>query len=174
VLLNICEAAALGRTSQIIRILARQPEMVDACGEDGFPPLSVAARFGQSEVIEFLIRAGAPLNLPANNPLKSTPLHAAVEGKQLEAARILLDHGADPNARRADGATPLHLAAQTGQTEMIILLLYNGADLKIKDDNGKTPLDWAVESNQERAAEVLRSEITKRFRKTKARSIRKP
>ncbi len=173
VLLNIYEAAALGRVSQIIRILAKHPEMVDACGEDGFPPLSVAARFGQIEVVEFLIRASAPLNLPANNPLKTTPLHAAVEGRQIETARLLLQHGADPNVRRADGATPLHLAAQSGQIEMILLLLFNGADLKIKDDAGKIPLDWATEAKQEKTAELLRTEITKRFRKMRARALRK-
>jgi ankyrin repeat protein len=57
----------------------------------------------------------------------STGLHVA--GKHPEAVRILLEHGADPNARNVgDNATPLFFAAGGGPIETVRLLLDAGAD----------------------------------------------
>jgi len=53
-----------------------------------------------------------------------TPLHWAAYSGQLQAARLLLDRGADPKARDAFGFTPLHYAAEK---ELVDLLLDRGA-----------------------------------------------
>eukprot|EP01052_Picozoa_sp_SAG31_P027819 SAG31_NODE_2636_length_5337_cov_11.000955_2_plen_92_part_00 len=58
-----------------------------------------------------------------------TPLHAAVEGHHLDAARVLLDSGANPSAQRhTDGATPLHIAAEKDNPDSMRLLLEYGSD----------------------------------------------
>ena len=54
-------------------------------------------------------------------------LHAAREG-HLEAARVLLDGGADIDQVAGDGASPLTLAALNGQFDMAMLLIERGAD----------------------------------------------
>lgn len=58
----------------------------------------------------------------------STGLHLAVP--QLDAVRLLLEHGADPNARdEGDNASPLHFAAGAGGVEVVRALLDAGADV---------------------------------------------
>ena len=74
--------------------------------------------------------------------------------------RLLLEHGADVNARGDDRSTPLHKAAQYGRVEVVFVLLEHVANLGSEDDNridavreyvniqdakGKTPLHCASE-----------------------------
>ena len=57
-----------------------------------------------------------------------------------EIAKILLEHGADPNARCGDnGAVPLFLARDSA---MVDLLIAHGADPKLKSNNGHDALDY--------------------------------
>ena len=44
----------------------------------------------------------------------NTPLHIASERGNLEAVKILLDHGASGDAQNHELETPMHLAAQKG------------------------------------------------------------
>jgi len=54
---------------------------------------------------------------------------AVIHSKQVEAARHLLENGADLEAQTVKGETPIHLAVMRGNTEMIFLLL---VDFKAK------------------------------------------
>ena len=54
--------------------------------------------------------------------------------------RLLLDNGADIEARDEEGDTPLMRAASHGQTEVFKLLLERGAKTRIRDKQGMTPL----------------------------------
>ncbi len=59
-----------------------------------------------------------------------TALHEAVKSTHLDIVRMLLEHGADPDAREAgDNTTPLHWAAATGRRDLIEALLDAGADV---------------------------------------------
>jgi len=54
--------------------------------------------------------------------------------------RLLLDNGADLEARDEEGATPLLRAAAYGQTEIFELLIQRGATIRVRDKRGMTPL----------------------------------
>ncbi|MES2604699.1 MAG: ankyrin repeat domain-containing protein, partial [Pseudomonadota bacterium] len=71
-------------------------------------------------------------------------LYAARDG-QVEAARLLLDNGADIERREANQITPLLMALLNGQLEMANLLLDYGADVNVDDFYGRSPLFAAID-----------------------------
>lgn len=164
VTLDIFEAAATGRTTHLVRLLARKPDLVNAFADDGFHPLGLACFFGHLEAATYLVKAGAAVNAPSNNELHVTPLHSAVAGGHRPIAKMLLKNGAQPNVRERGGYTPLHIAAANGDVESIQMLILAGADLHLRSDDGKLPLHIAEEKGHRQAVEVLKREITKRFR----------
>jgi uncharacterized protein len=91
----------------------------------------------------------------------STPLMHAVRGEQLEALRLLLEHGAQPNLRDEQGAGALIHAVRYPQASLrvIELLLGAGADPGLRDERGWTALDWArqVRWSDARVVALLRS-----------------
>jgi hypothetical protein len=56
-----------------------------------------------------------------------TPLLLAVAGGRLDMVRLLLEHGADPNAADRSGLTPLAQARQKGYVEIAAALTHAGA-----------------------------------------------
>lgn len=84
----------------------------------------------------------------------------AVINRRLEAARLCLDAGGDPNRSLPvhRHAMPLHTAALNDDVEMMKLLVARGARLDIRDTlwNG-TPLGWAVHNRKAKAEAYLRS-----------------
>ena len=165
VVLSIFEASATGKINHIIRLLARDPQLVNAYAGDGFQALGLASYFGHYDAAEYLAKAGAPLNSPAQNILKATPLHSAAAGRHANIVKLLLDLGADPNVREQGGFTPLHAAAQNDDVDAVRILLLGGADLTLKSEDGKTALDIAMEAGNEKASALLGEGVTKRFKR---------
>jgi uncharacterized protein len=163
--LTIFEAAATGKINNIIRLLARDPSLVNSYAEDGFQPLGLACFFGHLDTAEYLVRVGASVNAQSRNGLRAAPIQSAAAGGHHQIVKMLLQHGADPNVREQGGYTPLHAAAQNGDDEMIRVLLFGGADLTIKGRDGKAPIDLAIEAGHEKATLLLGEGITKRFRR---------
>lgn len=58
-----------------------------------------------------------------------TALHVAAVHGHFAVAKILLEHGADPNSRTDAGVTPLHAAAEYGHGRIVELLLVHGAEV---------------------------------------------
>ena len=54
---------------------------------------------------------------------RETPLHLAAQQGFVESARLLLEYGADPNAKNGRGEMPIHLACQVKSPAIISLLL---------------------------------------------------
>ncbi len=173
VTLDIFEAAAIGRTATIIRLISREPELVNQYSEDGFQPLGLACYFGHFDTAEFLIKAGATVNSYSNNSLHAAPLQSAAAAGRLDIVRLLLANGANPNCRNNRSQTPLHAAAQNGDMDMIRVLIFGGSDLESRDDDNKLPVDLALDAEHEEAARLLMEGITRRNR-TRRPTIPRP
>src|SRR5712692_7620926 len=143
--LTIHEAAAMGAVQRIAQLVDGDPAAVNAWSPDGFQPLGLAAFFGRRAAVELLLARGGEVNTHARHPFHVAALHAALAGPQPSIARLLVDAGADVNARQQAGVTPLHETAHIGNGELVRLLLDHGADPKAIDDQGKTPAVTARE-----------------------------
>ena len=75
-----------------------------------------------------------------------TGVHAAAKGGHLQAVRLLLEHGADPNAREAgDNTYPLHWAVAHGHLEVVRALLDSGGDVHgVGDVHELDVIGWAT------------------------------
>jgi Ankyrin repeats (3 copies)/Ankyrin repeat len=74
-----------------------------------------------------------------------TPLHYACNSSvNNEVVLLLLEYGANPDARSNDKGTPVHWAVSTGNITKLEYLIQYGANLNIQDLKGNTPLHWAV------------------------------
>ena len=154
--LDLFEAAATGQTERVKELVSKDSNLAGAYSIDGFPVLGLATFFGHRETAVLLISAGADVNAAAKNDMRVTALHAAAASRQLEIARLLIERGADVNARQQAEFTPLHEAAASGQLEFAELLLTHGADVKAKSDAGKTPLALALDAGRTEMATLLR------------------
>ena len=67
-----------------------------------------------------------------NTDSGAMPLHLAAFFNGPEVAKLLIDNGAEVNAKDEDGATPLHLAAQKNTAAVVKLLIDNGAAVNAK------------------------------------------
>ncbi len=153
--LTIFEASATGDEERVQTLLRQDQELANAFASDGFQPLGLAAFFDHPNVARLLMNHGAKAGTPSNNAQKVTPLHSAAAAQNVDTAGMLLEHGADPNARQAGGFTPLHTAAENGQLDMIRLLLSYQADPTLASEDGKTPVDLARERGFTEAAALL-------------------
>jgi ankyrin repeat protein len=142
--LTFAEACALGRAEVATRMLDSDPALLDSYSDDGFPAIGLAVFFRQPELARTLIERGADVNAAARNAFRVAPVHAAAAVRDIAIMQLLIDHGADVNARQQMGYTALHTAAQHGDDVMLDLLLAAGADPRAAGDDGKTPADLAA------------------------------
>ncbi len=108
-----------------------------------------AASTGEIGLLQQHIEAGTDLDQP--NPLTgSTPLGMAIFRGHAAAARVLVESGADIEAKNADGATPLITAAFFGHEDIVRMLIHAGADLDARNRMGFSALqsvdsEWSDE-----------------------------
>ena len=112
--------------------------------EDGATPFLRAAQSADVELMKLLLAHGADPKMATNNNV--TPLAVAAgigwvqgvtyersEQESLEAVKMCLDLGIDPNVVDGDGRTALHGAAHKGRNEIVQLLVDRGAKLDARD-----------------------------------------
>lgn len=107
-------------------------EFIDAC------------RFGMIEKAAELLNTGVDMDIRDSEGW--APLHIVCLHGYAGIVRLLLDHGADVNARTATehGNTPLHLACRYSGVSVVRLLMEHGADASAKNEEDKSPLDMIV------------------------------
>lgn len=117
-----------------------------------------AAKSGDAAAVSSLLAQNATL-LDARDADESTALHFAAWKGHVEVAQVLLDAGADVNARnnnRHYGNTPLHAAAHANNRAVAELLIDRGADITAEFGPGRTPLRETGVHDARAVAKLLR------------------
>jgi len=155
-------AALARRHLEVAQMLHRDGSSMEFPDMGLYSPLHSAAFKGDSEVIQVLLDCKLDINAKAH--YDRTALHNALEywaPHHSETVRLLIENGADPNARMSDGSAPLHLASSEGIAEAVRLLLMYGADVEAVDGMGRTAFQVASEEGRDEITKLLSAHGTK-------------
>ena len=122
-----------------------------------------AAAHGDLERCELLLHHAVHVDLEQQNERGMTALHLAAgaeAGAAEQVAVLLLEHGADPNARSVDGCSSLICATRCSRQALVESLLERGADvhaaqLQANGQRGSNALQWASFSGNLALAQLL-------------------
>ena len=170
--------ASHGDLDRVKELLAQHPDLLQGRARWDETPLGAAAHTGAEGVAQFLLAAGAPIEICAAAMLGMTDrvramleadphqahatgahgisvlYHAAIRGR-IDVAELLLARGADVNVGTGGNAA-LHGAAAFGQTAMVEWLLARGGHVDAPDYNRRTALRLALDNGHHEVAEILR------------------
>jgi ankyrin repeat protein len=175
------EAVRSGDSVALAHLLTGDRRLAAARNADGISIVLIACYHRQTALVEMLLAVGEPLDifeasavptgteqgtalLRANSALVNafssdgfTPLHLAAYFGQADMARVLLAHGADPDAvsRNPMALRPLHSAAASRALGIATSLLAGGADVNAKQHGGWTPLHGAAGNGDLSMTELL-------------------
>lgn len=126
----------------------------------GTTAMFIAVRECHLDVVRVLLRAGADINLSAEDG--ATPLMVACMNREAPSAesavmlREVLDAGADPTmATPAEGVTALHIAIESGSMDLLDTLLLKAPTVVNHVVDGQTPLYVAAAMGAEKALRRL-------------------
>ncbi|KFY91029.1 hypothetical protein V498_05706, partial [Pseudogymnoascus sp. VKM F-4517 (FW-2822)] len=114
--------------------------------------LHLAAYFGLKDAVNSSLQTGLA------DSYGRTPLSWASENGQVAVAQLLLDKGAEVDAKDGNGETPLSLAAASGHEAVVQLLLEKSAEVDTNNTDGQTPLSLAAASGHEAVVQLLLDE----------------
>lgn len=131
----------------------------------GHFPIHAAAFAGAKKAMEVILKAGEEIGHQVEAHInyldksKSSPLHLAVRGGNIEAIRLCLATGAKVDQQQNDKSTPLHLACTQGATEVVKLMLSSFDQVEdvinLSDGACQTPLHRATIFDHTELAEYL-------------------
>jgi len=132
--------AAIGGHLDIVKILQTDSN-IDMKNIDGCSALHIAATNGFPDIVVFLLKHRADIDLQDN--LKFTSLARAANSGHIGIVKLLLEANprADINRTNIDGHTALYQAALCGHKDIVALLLDEGAQIDIKGKDEKTILE---------------------------------
>ncbi|KAE8279919.1 Transient receptor potential cation channel subfamily A member 1 [Larimichthys crocea] len=131
----------------------------------GHFPIHAAAFAGAKKAMEVILMFGEEVGHQTEKHInyldksKSSPLHLAVRGGNMEAIRLCIATGAKIDQQQNDRSTPLHLACIQGATEVVKLMLSSFDQVEdiinLTDGACQTPLHRATIFDHTELAEYL-------------------
>ena len=137
--------ATLRQNLHLVKYLIQKGADVNPSIPDGKskPALCAAARVGNFEITEYLLKEGADLNARDINSM--TPIAVAVFCNNTKLALYLMEKGADVNVPDVGNRTPLHYSVWNNNLICTKRLVQAGANINYQGPRSVTALSMAVE-----------------------------
>lgn len=124
------------------------------------PPylMAIVCNSGYKDIVEYLIKLGANINpaIDLHYEANQIPSLESVWNNHPDILQLLLDYGADPNAKDRYSWSLLHYTVYDGNVDMTRMLLDKGALVNvIENEFGRTPLSYAAEKGYISLVEML-------------------
>ena len=92
--------------------------------------------YSSPDILKLLLDAGADPNIIYNG---TTPL-LSVDDNDIDAAKMLIDYGANVNQRNGSGVSPIQRAVENSMYKLAELLLEKGADISLSGESARASL----------------------------------
>ncbi|KAJ5700867.1 hypothetical protein N7493_011913 [Penicillium malachiteum] len=117
--------------------------------------LITASWLGISGAVEKILQDGLVSKESTDSKLGRSALSWAAKHGHPDVVKLLLEKGADFNAKDSKGRTPLLFAAKKGYSDIVKLLLKKEAQVDLQDHSGRTPLMAAARKGQRDVVKLL-------------------
>ncbi|KAI1115069.1 ankyrin repeat-containing domain protein [Nemania sp. NC0429] len=126
-----CDGGAFTTVEELLKAQEQKTKGLEALESDTLAELlTEVVSSGYVQCAKALLGRGIDVNL---HGIGGTALQAAVRKEALEMARILLNHGANPNVTTEEAKSPLLESVDNASIPMVKLLLENKADVELED-----------------------------------------
>ena len=115
-----------GDSKKARQLIKANPKLIKSTDDSQRTPLHLAARFGGTDLVKFLIDSGADLDARSYNSF--TPLHVC---STAPVARLLVKSGADTTLIDSWGKTSLQFAVLQGRKEIAEAMIKAGATVDL-------------------------------------------
>lgn len=105
---------------ETVRYLVKRGVVITGRTRNGSPPVTFAVQHGRHDMLRLFLENSAPLEIVDFDG--QTALHRAAASNDEAAIRMLLEHGADLNAKTPKGLTPLDIAREKQAHAAVALL----------------------------------------------------
>lgn len=167
--------AACSNHTDIVKLLLNAGANVNAKSKNKETPLMFAAASANEEMVKILLEAGADVN--AKNNKKCTSLMLIIKNNKLftrsefymedgdlildlkvissNIIKLLINAGANVNAKDKNGNTPLMFASIIKNSEIVNLLIKAGANVNDVNESGTTALIYAAARGDKKTVKLL-------------------
>lgn len=137
---GIVKAVQYGATARVAELIEGGCD-VNEPDPDTVTLLHWAAINNRVEIVKLLLERGARVDALGGD-LNATPLQWAVRQGHLASVVLMMNAGADPQIKDAEGCSSIHLAAQFGHTAVVAYLIARNVNADTFDSGGMTALMW--------------------------------
>ncbi len=152
-LLSILENQEKLNKVQILELLIKAGADINSKSL-GYSFLHCAVAIQDVDLVKQILKYDPDLEV-RESKANATPLHFAAVNNHVEILVMLLEKGANPEARLINGLTTLHIAAEHGSIEMVEAILKKNVDITARDVHGRTVLHFAVANKKPDSADII-------------------
>jgi len=144
---------------ELINLLIKKGARLDIIDIDGRPILFIPINRGLNDLLEILLaenkkQIGVPI-VDMYDSYNKIPLHYAINRKNMNAIKLLLEYGSNVNYQDKDGLNALHLAIYSRSYDICKLIIEHGVNINSTCNTGESALHIACNLNLYDIVELL-------------------